>query len=146
MGRPGRPQGCLGGHRMTWADRGWYGRTPDGTPCALIEMLLDNCDINHLKNPIGVTQREILTAPNAETNFPKQTISLPPGALPHCPSWCSSYEIQFWLLIVQESNTEKQALGKKKCSFIEEPGNLGVKMDLCLKKLTLHCQSGGKSF
>ena len=42
-----RSQGCLGGHGMTWADRGRYGRTPDGTPCALMGLLLDNCDINH---------------------------------------------------------------------------------------------------
>ena len=56
------------------------------------------------------------------------------------------YQTQVQLLAVQESNTERQVLGKRKDSFIEETGNPGEKVDSCPKEPTPSCPSGGKSF
>ena len=53
---------------------------------------------------------------------------------------------QVWLLVIQESNTERQVLGKRKDSFIEEAHNPGEKVGSCPKELTPPCPSGSQSF
>ena len=45
-----------------------------------------------------------------------------------------------------KANTERQVLGGKTDSFTEEAGNSGMKVDLCPKESTPHCQSGGGGF
>ena len=42
-----------------------------------------------------------------------------------------------------KANIERQVLGKNKDIFTEEVGNSGMKVDLCSKESTPHCQSGG---
>ena len=58
----------------------------------------------------------------------------------------SCFWTQVWLLVTQESNTERQVLGKRKDSFIEEARNPREKVGSCPKELTPPCPSGSQSF
>ena len=55
-------------------------------------------------------------------------------------------ELNIWLPITQESNTERQVLCKRKESFSKEAGNPGEKADSHSKESIPHCQWRGKSF
>ena len=46
------------------------------------------------------------------------------------------YLTQVWLLVAQEYNTERQVVGKRQDSFVEEASNPGMKVDSCPKEPT----------
>jgi len=50
------------------------------------------------------------------------------------------YQTQVQLLIAQESNADRQVLGKRKASFIEEVRNPGENVKSCPKEPTPTCQ------
>ena len=110
-GEPGRSWNDLGRQRTIWKDTRWYPTCIDG---AAVGQLWHQS----LKNPIRENPERDLNSPHAETNVPKQTISLPPGALPHCPSGCSSYEIQFWLLIVKNPALRNKCWVKRNVALL----------------------------
>ena len=56
------------------------------------------------------------------------------------------YLTQVGLLIAQESNTERQILGKRKDSFIEKAGNPREKADSCPRDSSPHCNQGATVF
>lgn len=56
------------------------------------------------------------------------------------------YLTQVWLLITQESNTERQILGKRKDNFIEKAGNPREKVDSCPKESSPHWNQRARVF
>lgn len=51
----------------------------------------------------------------------------------------SCYQTQVWLLLTQESKTERRVLARGKDRYIEEADNPGEQVDSCPKEPTSHC-------
>ena len=54
------------------------------------------------------------------------------------PGSLSGYQTQVQLFVAQEINIERQVLGKRKDSFLEEASNSEKKVDSCPKEPTHH--------